>query len=1780
MSTSVKKENKWSHIKATNDPSRMNKPAYAVPTKGQHHDLREIQFSMLTAATIVAHSVVQVTQKEIFEKGELTENSIFDARMGPVDKNVLCKTCGQLFTDCPGHMGHYVLPAPMYHTLVLPHLLKIMRLTCVLCGNLICDMKLDKVKEIMLLPARERASLLVKLHSPSEEAVCMHRGRYLLKEDGHTIEKEMPCAAIQPLYRIQKTRLGLDVCRKTRQDSHAMDDGENDGDGIFVPMPAADALDHLRRVTTAAHLALGFDSHDNMEAMILTVFPIPPPVIRPVMIKGLGRGRALNDASTMLQGIIKYGEEIKNGERRGITPSEMKSAVFNLQHIIACYFDNEPSSGNAYFPIKQSGRPLAGMKQRLAGKEGRIRGNCSGKRVDFSARTVITPDPNLDLDELGVPFSIAREVTFPEIVTHFNMAEMRRLISTGPFERNGANYVECSGELIDLGKKRNFDVRWLRPGDKVIRHMRDGDIVLFNRQPSLHKMSMMAHRVRVMAYSTFRLNLSVTTPYNADFDGDEMNLHLPQTHASRAELQELCSVPTQIISAAKGQPIMGLVQDTLLAAWKITAPGILIDRALFFDMAMYAQGDRPVPKPAVRRPQRMWTGLQAFSLFLPDITVRRNDVLIVKGELLKGRMDKKLLGQARESLIVQIWKDLGQDVCARFLTCAQRVLNCWMLQQGHTIGVQDCLLDERSVLAVKSVVRDSFQKANQVIADARRGEMEPMPGLTYVGAVEARINKELNVARDAAATLVTPYLTEQNNMHTIVVAGSKGSSLNIVQVMALVGQQNLMGMRMPNGFKSRTLPHFYKDDIGPAAKGFVANSFVGGLNPTEFWFHAVGGREGCVDTAVKTASTGYTQRRIIKTMEDMMVAYDGTVRGPGNSIVQFLYGDDGIDGQFREFQTVELLRMSDSDLRHHFYFRERDLDGLPLLSMTISRINTDTQEFHQPRSHFRMIRALRDQLRDQLVEQGKNLMDETYRALPVHLPRLILNAQERFGRCGPENLSDLTPRDVNTRLDLSCNRMLKSISMSATGPEAMMWFMALIYGSLAGKRAVRDHGLNLVSFTWIVDQMEEKLARAVVQPGEFVGVLGGQSIGEPLTQQTLNFFHMAGIGGKNVTLGLPRFNQIIECTKNTTSLLMHLFPVDEIKHDKMAVYSIIQGLNETFLRELLSDEPNNAQVISEPTRNQTVVEADREWMETFWALDEAILPAEQYLPFCLRIKFDRAKIIKAGFTLPQIVTILRSHFPDAFNPPRDMRKGYFYIACTEAEHPEAIIRIQEFFSTEHENTLRLACTHALQTYLALAEHLMGTRLRGMNGVKKAFLEELPAPYVVNDGGEIVKGQPSYAIVTDGSNLLASFSIPGINHSLTRTSDFLEVLEVFGIEAARAAIIDELKACISFDGTYVDPRHYVLLADTITTTGRCVAATRHGLAHGFAGPLTRATFEQPTSVLMDAALHGELDKLSGVSDHVVLGMKIPGGTALMGCMLDSEMIIRNGPPPSTEPLYMRKRPADMTRPLQQGDYIPQYAPFSPAEGQTAPIAFSYSPSSPAGSGGLAVMYSPSSPTHSSPMYSPSSPAAARTAISHNPTSPIMNRPRVSLNYSPSSPAAASLTSPSHNELYSPSSPRNLTEQSDQELGRLIGRRAALNTQYSLYRTGADAEASNILTETNIMSPAAHTRGSAHLNQRAHGVSGMTNPSSPMHASTMQNRMGIAGNTYITSPSYSSGLYSPSQLMSPQAKRHVEYVSSPEYTSPSRMMARANVTPPSRPRSPTSPDPSSKRRRRDE
>jgi DNA-directed RNA polymerase subunit A' len=853
-----------------------------------------ISFSLLSPNEIRKMSATKVITADTYDDdGFPIAMGLMDPKLGVVEPGLRCKTCGlRVGKDkCPGHFGHIDLAMPVIHVGLVKSIRDCLRATCRGCGRLLLT---DKQKNDFIQE-------LKKFHKEGRDPT------FVLK----SIVKECVKSEKCPHCDREVGKIELDKPTSLRENGKKLTPSEIREWLEKIPDEDLPLLDV--NIKSA-----------RPEWMVLTVLPVPPVTVRPSVTLESGE-RSEDDLTHKLVDVIRINQRLQENRDAGAPQLIVEDLWELLQYHITTYLDNQTSG---IPPARhRSGRPLKTLAQRLKGKEGRFRSNLSGKRVNFSARTVISPDPNLSINEVGVPIIVARELTVPVRVTSHNLDWCKKLIkqkisvSEKPDEyKPCVNYIIKESEGVKQRIKvteKNADelAEKLELGTIIERQLMNGDISIFNRQPSLHRMSMMAHRVKVVPYKTFRFNLSVCPPYNADFDGDEMNLHLLQGEEAQAEAEILMKVQENILSPRFGGVIIGGIHDHISGCFLLTHKNkkIPIDDASHILASINYK--KKIPESIGDKKMHLINGKDIFSTLLPeDLNLEYKAktclncevctapkcphdayVIIKNGVLKQGTIDENSIGAFKGKILDQIIRDHGMDAGREFIDNVTKMSIASITLFGFTTSIDDEDIPEEAKKQIEEGLEKAMQKIRGLVKAYESGELESLPGRSLEETLEMEIMRVTGRARDMAGEIAGKHLGLNNSAVIMAKSGARGSMLNLSQMSGCVGQQAVRGERIHRGYQYRTLPHFKKGDLGARAKGFVASSYKTGLSPTEYFFHSMGGREGLVDTAVRTSRSGYMQRRLINALEDVRVENDKTVRHSGGLIIQFLYGEDGVD---------------------------------------------------------------------------------------------------------------------------------------------------------------------------------------------------------------------------------------------------------------------------------------------------------------------------------------------------------------------------------------------------------------------------------------------------------------------------------------------------------------------------------------------------------------------------------------------------------------------------------------------------------------------------------------------------------------------------------------------------------------------------------------------------------------------------------------------------------------------------------------------------------------------
>jgi len=1350
-----------------------------------------VQFGIANPDDILKRSVVEVTTDKTYQSQQPVPNGVFDARFGVIENGKVCPTCKHTNQFCPGHFGHITLARPVYLYQFFDWIEKLANIICLNCSHIVTgEESLKGIKSTGVARFKEVRDIVAKIRNQG-------------------LEKPTTCSTCDsPFFR----KISRVAGKAATLEGFPI--GIDDEPPPPIPLQVELILRAFQRMTNATCDLVGFNhKFSRPEWMICTVLAVPPLTVRPSVVMDDNQ-RMEDDLTHKLIDVLRNNQRLRDKLDKGESAEMIDKYTAMVQYDVATYVDND-IKGLA--PAAQrSGRPLRTLKSRFGAKTGRVRGNLMGKRVDFSARSVITPDANIDLDELGVPEEIAINLTFPEIVNVFNRDRLTAYVRNGPDKHPGAKsvFLKQDARVVNL-RFVSPDTIDLREGDIVHRHLIDGDAVLFNRQPSLHKASMMAHRVRVLPYSTFRLNVSATRPYNADFDGDEMNMHVPQSIASATELRYLASLLRNIISPRTNSPIIQLFQDTMTGVFRISQPGVVVPEVIAMNILARL-------KRTFARKNKPWTGAELISTAFPMLSLK-SSITIENGQLVSGIMKKS----ACSNLIHVVYNDFSPERCGQLINDIQSVVTQFNLYTGFSVGTADLIANLETQQFVADKLNEGRTAVSKILSDVHGGIFAKISSSSDGEELEDRISSAL---KDVAAKIneaVVKSLPKDNAIVQMVDSGSKGGPQNITQMVALLGQQLIEGKRVQYTLQDRTLPHFARYDDGVESRGFVQNSFMNGLLPAEFFFHAQAGREGLIDTAVKTSDTGYIQRRLMKTMEDQHVEHDGTVRNVTGSIVQFAYGEDGIDSISVEAQKCELSTMTMEDVYHQYALSPADVNTFMKTSVTEAPDMVEE------------ILADRDMLVRNVFRFRKN--DEVL--APVNLRRILTSYSNSY----------------STKTDLTPTHVVESIGAFVAEFPNNRLFHALLRYNLAPKKAIIVHRLTEVMFNELMADIRFRYLKAQVHAGEMVGALSAQSIGEPTTQLTLNTFHSAGTSKANATSGVPRIEELLSASPNPKRPgNTAYFKGDVSQNDAIATMKRIQ-------RTTLRNITKSVRIYYDPypLSAGTVVEEDRDTLEL-------------YRQFSLEHESE------AGSSW-----IMRLELNDVEMYARNVRDLTEIQAKLSNVSQLKIMKCITSDTSAKKLILRIAFDGAViknPTHLRfLEDKMLDTVLTGVDGVGRVHLRTIKSEQVYDDvvGGYVTRDQ--YVLDTEGVNLHDLLVFPGMDGTRTFSNDIHEVNDVFGIEAARICLLEEFNEV--FSSEKVNYHHLSVLIDTMTYSGRIVPVNRFGMKKNETGVLAKSSFEETSKTMFDAAVVAEYDTMRGVSANIMFGQKPPCGTGFVDILVD-------------------------------------------------------------------------------------------------------------------------------------------------------------------------------------------------------------------------------------------------------------------------------------------------------
>tara|TARA_Y100000389_G_scaffold42436_1_gene37151 strand:- start:2675 stop:7198 length:4524 start_codon:yes stop_codon:yes gene_type:complete len=1442
-----------------------------------------IQFSVLSPQEIRNGSVAEIKKRDTYVNNKPKIGGLFDPRMGVIESGIVCPTDGKNYIDSPGYFGHIELAKPVYYIQYLNQIIKILRCVCFKCSKLLIN--------------KEMNSHVLSLQDKKKRWEYVFGRASKIKRCGE--DNECGCGTKQPVKISKEGMSTLFAEWEVTAQMQGMNLGENQeikGKRVVMKLSPEKVHTILRRISDEDVDFMGFSSRwARPDWMICQVLAVPPPAVRP-SVKHASQQRSEDDLSHILVNIIKTNNTLKKKIEENAPTHVIEDWRSVLQYYCATMIDNN-LPGTA--PVAQrSGRPLKSVKQRLKGKPGRVRGNLMGKRVDFSGRSVISPDAKLNIGQLGVPMKIVKNITKPVTVNYRNIGFLTELMRNGPDVWPGAKVLErADGTEISL-QYADRETLVLKNGDRLHRHLMDGDTVLFNRQPSLHRMSMMGHEVKVMKKgNTFRFNVADTKPYNADFDGDEMNIHVPQSIGAEIELNRLAAVPKQIISPANNKSIIGIFQDSLLAANRFTRKELKFDKRTAMNLMMNCKtfntdvfknknnGDilnfellsQIMPNIS------MYTENSSFDEDKENHSESNNIVEIVNGKFVRGQLDKGIFGGS-SGLLQRIFNDINGKHCENFIDDIQNLVTEYMKLNSYSVGISDLIANKITNERINEGINNKKREVKTLIDNVRLGVFENNTGKSNEVEFETRINSLLNEAQDEAGNIGKTSLSKDNRFVIMVNAGSKGNNINIAQMISCLGQQNVDGKRIPYGFDGRTLPHFKKYDDSPEARGFVKSSFIEGLTPEEMFFHAMGGRVGLIDTAVKTSGTGYIQRRLIKSLEDLKVCYDYSVRNNKDKIVQFLYGGDAMDTMKVENQKCKLPLMNNEDIYSYFHIPSKNYNEAIFnifLKETRQRMKSQKDKFNK-RVQSEIKYMIEE--RSNLVEKVMNFTDQNKFHIPVNFKHIIKKIKNNL-HINSTSAVDITPLEAYAMIDRTFYLLSQNIYLK---PSRI--FKIMYYYFLCPMNILMVEHFNKRGLTYLLEFITNQYKKSIVNPGEMVGIVAAQSVGEPTTQMTLNTFHFAGVSSKsNVTRGVPRIEEILNLSQNPKNPSATIFLKPEHEESIEHAHEMRHELEYTNLRNITK----TISIYYDGDDHETIVEKDNDFLHEFWEFEKIMdeinaknmdksdkTDKTEWSKWVLRIELNKEIMVEKNIQIEEVNFALNQCY-----------KNKIQCIFSDFNADDVIIRIRPDATMMINKKKPMNADDNIALLKNMMDNILDkTVLKGLDQIKKINLRKIKN-HLVKRGGNYVK-KDIWVLDTVGTNLRDILACDLIDSERSFTNDIKEVYRTLGIEAARQAIYNEIIEVMSFDGTYINSHHLELLCDRMSLNSGLVSVFRHGINNDDIGPLAKASFEETPEMFLRAARHSELDTMGGISANIMCGQQGRFGTNYSSILVDMDAMKNN------------------------------------------------------------------------------------------------------------------------------------------------------------------------------------------------------------------------------------------------------------------------------------------------
>ena len=1425
--------------------------------------IEKIEFEILSNKDVLVNSVIKteplgITLPESYEGYEPKKGGLVDLRLGTSDHYMKCATCGLMVKDCPGHFGHTELAMPVFNFAFLNHLKSILKCVCIKCSQILIEKDEDMINFLKEKSTKFRFNYIKE--KCKNQNYCANCG-----VPKNTVKKEIKEKTASIKIIVERDIVNNIVDEKTGVKTE-------EKKKLKEELTAQQIYNILRRINDIDVFLLGFNKNNRPEDLIIKRLPISPVAIRPTAKIDLLSSSTMENSLTLtiasiLRNTNKLRKELEKEKLDGNESNAKLDYATLVQYHVATMFNNE----NIKLPrseFKTGGKITKSISKRISSKPGRVRQHLMGKRVNYSSRSVITTDPFISIDEVGVPLKIAKKLTIPEIVTPQNIKKLSALVLNGRDVYPGATYVKKI--LIKDGKKieQKIDLRYskkkvvLKYGDIVERQMVNGDYFLFNRQPTLHKVGMMGHKAQILndeSINTFRINCSVCEPYNADFDGDEMNLFVGREIQAINELKYLSNSKYQVIHSEYSAPIIGLIQDSISGAYKMSLNKKNIE-SYYVNMFLANTSkfhDNNLDK------NKLYTGKELFSTILPNIN-KDDKIKIINGQMIKGLLNKTQLSPGKENSIIHyIWDKFGADETKQFINNCQKLVLYYLMYEGVTISFKDIFIEKKIQSNIEELIEHKILQINNKITEYYNSVNKINHDI-----FESEILSELSSFGPNLINYVLKNIDSDNNFALLANSGAKGTSKNLQKIMALLGQEvTSEGYRIEKKLENRTIPYFHADDDSPEARGFIKNSLINGLTPSEVFFNSIPGRNSYISTALKTAKTGYVSRKLIKLLEDTKVHYDGTVREFNNNIIQFSYNGNGLNQIKQTKVKLPFINYDNNMIKDKLLFSSSELKILKSkFKKDFSNLNKDMYMYFVNR---------RDFMRKTYQDSSLNFVnyDDMF-FLPVNLKRLF--NENKFKK----NSDIINPKYILEELEKLIND--KSIHyMLQNNIEHNTLFHTGLMNYFNPKKVIFELMMNKEQFDNMIKEIKSYYIKAIVDPGEMIGIISAQSIGRVSTQAAMDTRHgTSSVIATNTLGGFKRLEEIMSNSKTITTPEVRIYYNDNIKFDKNKIMTITENMNYLTMNMLIEKA---SIIIDVDTKSKYSKQLQDDNTQNPFFINNKKTSINN-MPFVFRIKLNLEKLLEKKIDILGIKTKFISYWYKKLSNikliknknDKELVKDIKHLAIYSNNLDIIHIRFDiSNFSTEKIIEFFNFCNNDII-------------LKGIPMINNVIMLNKPISYINNNTGSI-ENSKEYISITSGINYSEILKYKNIDTKKTYMNDINYILKHYGIEASRNIIISELREVL---GDGVNIGHLILYADIVTNLGRTISTDRHGIPQLNHGVLANASFEETMLHFTKAALFNETDNLKSTSSNVMLGKLFNGGTGSFDILFDINKLINS------------------------------------------------------------------------------------------------------------------------------------------------------------------------------------------------------------------------------------------------------------------------------------------------